>query len=265
MPPPKVTSHHTITPQEASASTSAQASECLSAAECSSAAPADALQLQHGAAQPISLPSSPSLDTHWHCSQGLMWPQDVMYMSQCPKGHSLSSCSSLPCCHVCGGDGSVCMTCAQGCLYGICQLCMTALKIPLTCAVSDSVESCPLGVTPAFLKAFKAKWSHVTRGWTTGQVCHQLVKSLTCRSTASVCEDLMRQGGGEVGRATVVLSHCWENLFEDTVDAAVEAAEGDSFSEQVSGGGDFEFYVIACIMMIAAVVPHSEMNLFTSI
>ena len=186
-------------------------------------------------------------------------------MNQCPKGHYLSSCSSLPCCHVCGGDASVCMTCTQGCIHGICQLCMNALKVPPTSAVTDGVEPCSLGVSPAFLKAFKAKWSHVTRGWTTGQVCHQLVKPLTCRSRASMCEDLMRMGGGEVGPATLVLSHCWENLFEDTVDAALEAVEGDSFSEEVSGGGGCVFHVIAGIMMIATVVLQNEMNLLTTI
>jgi hypothetical protein len=96
-----------------------------------------------------------------------------------------------------------------------------------------------LGVSPAFLKEFKAKWSGVTGGWSTAQVCHQLVKPLTSRSRRSVCEDLMSAsaGGAHVGLPTLVLSHCWGNLFQDTVDAALQAADDAAAGAKVGGGG----------------------------
>jgi hypothetical protein len=80
-------------------------------------------------------------------------------------------------------------------------------------------------VSPAFLKEFQAKWGCVSCGWSTGQVCHLLVKALTSRSRGSVCEDLMRSGSAHVGQPTLVLSHSWGNLFKDTVDAALQAAD----------------------------------------
>lgn len=65
------------------------------------------------------------------------------------------------------------------------------------------------------------------------QVCHQLLKPLTSRSKRSLCEDLIAAGSAGVGRASVVLSHSWSSLFDDSVDAAIEAVEDGSMSNQV--------------------------------
>ena len=156
------------------------------------------------------------------------------YSCHCSNGHSLSVCSSAPCCHVCGGDASVCMSCVEGCTYGICALCYSSLKAAPDVAPADGAGLCLLGVRPAFLKAFKAKWGHVTHGVSTGQVCKQLVKPLTCRSRGSICEDLMRAESCDVGQATLVLSHSWSNLFDDTVDAVLEVLEEERSDVLVS-------------------------------
>ena len=76
-----------------------------------------------------------------------------------------------------------------------------------------------------FLEAFKRKWQHVIRGWTTEQVCQQLVKTLTSRSGCSMCDDVQAAGSGDVGEANLFLSHTWGDVFLDTVDAALGAAE----------------------------------------
>lgn len=65
------------------------------------------------------------------------------------------------------------------------------------------------------------------------QVCHQLLKPLTSRSKRSLCEDLIAAGSAGVGPASVVLSHSWSSLFDDSVDAAIEAVEDGSMSNQV--------------------------------
>jgi hypothetical protein len=176
----------------------------------------------------------PNVETHWRCDNGLMWPQNVNYSRQCPKGHSLSVVCSLSCCHVCGGDASVCMSCAEGCTYGICALCMSSLNLASELDPANSSETCFLGVRSSFLKEFKTKWGHVTRGLTSGQVCKELVKPLTCLSRNSICEDLKRAGSVDVGQATLVLSHSWCNLFDDTLDAALEVVEEDSSGVLVS-------------------------------
>ncbi len=133
----------------------------------------------------------------------------------------------------------MCMSCSEGCSYGVCASCLATINssnaqyapdVP-----ADHLELSFSGVSPAFLKGFKTKWSHVTRGWSTGQVRSLLVKALTSRSRASVCEDLVREGSEQVGLATLVLSHCWGNLFEDTVDAALQAVEDAGFGKKVSG------------------------------
>ncbi len=178
--------------------------------------------------------SSPSFKTHGRCDAGLMLPLEVNYSCHCSNGHSLSVCSSVPCCHVCGGDASVCMSCVEGCTYGICALCFSSLKAAPDVAPADGAGPCLLGVRPAFLKAFKAKWGHVTRGLSTGQVCKQLVQPLTCRSRGSICEDLMRAESCDVGQATLVLSHSWSNLFDDTVDAILEVLEEERSDVLVS-------------------------------
>jgi hypothetical protein len=130
------------------------------------------------------------------------------------------------------------MSCAQRCPYGVCSLCLAALSAA-GAPSTHSARCQPLGVSPAFLKEFKAKWGGVTGGWSTAQVCHQLVKPLTSRSRRSVCEDLMSAsvGGAHVGVPTLVLSHCWGNLFQDTVDAALQAADDAAAGAKVGGGG----------------------------
>jgi hypothetical protein len=202
------------------------------AAECSLATSEASAPTEGGSVAPPISPLCISSATHWCCDQGVMWPKIVDFGSQCPKGHSLSVCCTLPLCHVCAGDADVCMTCKEGCLYGVCSSCLPALReTNTTIALSNDARvdvnelDSLLGVSPAFLKSFKSKWSHVTRGWTTGQVCHLLVKSLTCRSRGSICEDMQRAGSADVGLATLYLSHCWKNVFDDTVEAALEAAE----------------------------------------
>jgi hypothetical protein len=82
-----------------------------------------------------------------------------------------------------------------------------------------------LGVTAEFLEAFKATWGEVARGWTTSQVCNQLIKTLTCRSGRSVCDDLLAAGSPHVGEANMFLSHTWGNLFFDTIDACLGAVQ----------------------------------------
>ncbi len=64
-------------------------------------------------------------------------------------------------------------------------------------------------------------------------MCHQLLKPLTSRSKRSLCEDLIAAGSGGAGGASVVLSHSWSSLFDDTMDAAIEAVEDGSMSNQV--------------------------------
>lgn len=190
------------------------------AADCSIVAPDAAVQ-----GCDTDRITTPCFETHWRCDEGLMWPLEVNYSCQCSKGHTLSICSSVPCCQVCGGDGSVCMSCVECMTYGICALCLSSLKAAPPVTPTDGVVSCFLGVRPAFLKAFKVKWGHITRGSSTAQVCNLLVKSLTCRSRGSICEDLMQAQSCDVGQATLVLSHSWSNLFDDTVDAVLEVLE----------------------------------------
>jgi hypothetical protein len=136
-----------------------------------SAAPAAASQDDDHSQQPNRPPppnSEPAASAarYWRCDKGLLWPEKVDYCSQCPKGHALSACSSMPFCHVCGASTSVCMSCAEGCRYGVCSVCLAAAPL---IAPSDSLEL-SWGVSPAFLKEFKTKWADVTRGCTTGQV-----------------------------------------------------------------------------------------------
>jgi hypothetical protein len=210
-------------------------------AHCAVAVPDIALQDR----DPVQS-ASPNFETHWRCDKGLMWPQNVDYSCNCPKSHRLSVCSSLSCCHVCGGDASVCMSCAEGCTYGICSLCVSSLQNARDAHLSDGSEDRFLGVRPAFLKEFKAKWAHVTRGLSSGQVCNELIKSLTCRSRCSMCEDLRRAGSADVGQATLVLSHSWGNLFDDTLDSALEVAEEESSDNLVSdfdGNSPYRVYL----------------------
>ncbi len=127
-------------------------------------------------ATPKSTPAA-SAARYWRCDKGHFWPEKVNYSSQCPKGHTLSACSSMPFCHVCGGSTSVCMSCTEGCNYGVCSVCLTAVQVldvsPIIPAANH--ELCWLGVSPAFLQEFKMKWADVTRGCTTGQVFRDLV------------------------------------------------------------------------------------------
>ena len=82
-----------------------------------------------------------------------------------------------------------------------------------------------LGVSAEFLQEFQTKWGQRIRGWSTEQVCQQLIKTLTCRSRGSVCDDLAAAGSAQVGEANIFLSHTWGNLFLDTVDAALGAVQ----------------------------------------
>ena len=52
-----------------------------------------------------------------------------------------------------------------------------------------------------------------------------------------MCEDLKSRCGTEVGSATLVLSHCWGNLFGDSVEAVLEAVEDGGVDMQASAGG----------------------------
>ncbi len=173
-------------------------------------------------------PPAVNFATEWVCERGLIWPKAVDYKMHCPKRHVLTSCRLLPLCHVCGsvsssGGG---LSCAQGCTYNVCSECLTQLQRPPSPAAASSGGGVfpSLGVSAEFLRAFRSKWRHVIGGWTTEQVCQQLVKPLTCRSGRSVCDDLQAVGSGEVGEANLFLSHTWGNEFLDTVDAALGAA-----------------------------------------
>ena len=163
------------------------------------------------------------------CERGLVWPKAVDYSMHCPKRHTLIPCSSLPLCHVCGDDACSGggMTCHQGCRYSVCTACLTTLQQPRApAAARPGGGSIPmLGVSPLFLEEFKRKWQHVIRGWTTEQVCQQLVKTLTSRSGCSMCDDVQAAGSGDVGEANLFLSHTWGDVFLDTVDAALGAAQ----------------------------------------
>ena len=167
--------------------------------------------------------------TEWVCERGLVWPKAVDYSMHCPKRHTLMPCSSLPLCHVCGDDACSGggMTCHQGCRYSVCAACVTLLQQPRApAAARPGGGSIPmLGVSALFLEAFKRKWQHVIRGWTTEQVCQQLVKTLTSRSGCSMCDDVQAAGSGDVGEANLFLSHTWGDVFLDTVDAALGAAQ----------------------------------------
>ena len=167
--------------------------------------------------------------TEWVCERGLIWPKAVDYQLHCPKRHTLTACALLLLCHVCGDDA--CSgggkTCAAGCTYSVCAACLMLLQRPRAPAAAHAGRGGfpSLGVTPAFLQAFQSKWRHVIRGWTTEQVCQQLIKALTSRSGGSMCDVLMAAGSGLVGEANLFLSHTWGDVFLDTVDAALGAAE----------------------------------------
>jgi len=179
---------------------------------------------------PAPAPGAPVLNfaTEWMCERGLIWPKAVDYITQCPKGHTLKACSALPRCHVCSeaGRGSG-ASCVQACIYGVCSACLAALRQPRTAVASFTGGGAfpSLGVSPEFLQAFKTTWGEVIRGWTTSQVCNQLIKTLTCRSRGSACDDLLAAGSTLVGEANMFLSHTWGNLFLDSVDACLGAVE----------------------------------------
>jgi hypothetical protein len=181
-------------------------------------------------AAPPAAAAAPAINfaTQWVCERGLVWPKAVDYMTQCPKGHTLTACACLPRCHVCGDDvqddGG--MSCTQGCTYGVCATCLTTLKQrPAPAAGGGGGDFPSLGVSAEFLQAFQTKWGQRIQGWSTEQVCQQLIKTLTCRSRGSVCDDLAAAGSAQVGEANIFLSHTWGNLFLDTVDAALGAVQ----------------------------------------
>ena len=181
-------------------------------------------------ADAIRKQSAPAINfaTQWVCERGLVWPKAVDYMTQCPKGHTLTACACLPRCHVCGDDAQDDggMSCTQGCTYGVCATCLTTLKqLPAPAAGGGGGDFPSLGVSAEFLQAFRTKWGQKIRGWSTEQVCQQLIKTLTCRSRGSVCDDLAAAGSAQVGEANIFLSHTWGNLFLDTVDAALGAVQ----------------------------------------
>jgi hypothetical protein len=198
--------------------------------------------------------------TEWVCERGLIWPKAVDYKLHCPKRHDLTPCTLLPLCHVCGGVGCSGggMTCAQGCTYSVCGACLAQLqRPPAPAAASAGGGGFPsLGVSAGFLRAFQSRWWHVIRGWTTEQVCQQLVKPLTSRSGRSVCEDLQAGGGGDAGEATLFLSHTWGNQFLDTVDAALGAA---AEAEAAAGGVVYMWFdVFSTSQHCALDIPSSE-------
>jgi hypothetical protein len=181
-------------------------------------------------AAPAAAAAAPAINfaTEWLCERGLVWPKAVDYMTQCPKGHTLTACACVPRCHVCGDDaaGGGGMSCTQGCSYGVCAACLTTLKQQRAAAAGGGGGGFPsLGVSAEFLQAFKVKWGQTVGGWSTEQVCQQLIKTVTCRSRGSVCDDLVAAGSSHVGEATIFLSHTWGNLFLDTVDAALGAVQ----------------------------------------
>ena len=205
---------------------------------------ADAIRKQSEAASPGAPPPRPppaspaappptpapaiNFATQWVCERGLVWPKAVDYMTQCPKGHTLTACACLPRCHVCGDDAQDDggMSCTQGCTSGVCATCLTTLKQrPAPAAGGGGGDFPSLGVSAEFLQAFQTKWGQRIRGWSTEQVCQQLIKTLTCRSRGSVCDDLAAAGSAQVGEANIFLSHTWGNLFLDTVDAALGAVQ----------------------------------------
>ena len=194
---------------------------------------ADAVRKQCEAASPAAPPPPPApainFATEWVCERGLVWPKAVDYMTQCPKGHTLTACACVPRCHVCGDDaaGGGGMSCTQGCSYGVCAACLTTLKQQRAPAAGGGGGGGfpSLGVSAEFLQAFKRKWGQTVGGWSTEQVCQQLIKTVTCRSRGSVCDDLVAAGSAHVGEATIFLSHTWGNLFLDTVDAALGAVQ----------------------------------------
>ena len=104
-----------------------------------------------------------------------------------------------------------------------------------------------------FLQAFKSKWQHLIRGWTTEQVCQQLVKTLTSRSGGSMCDDLHAAGSGDVGEANLFLSHTWGDVFIDTVDAALGVVE-----QAASGNVYIWFDVFSTSQHSALDIPSSE-------
>ena len=200
--------------------------------------------------------------TEWVCERGLIWPKAVDYTLHCPKRHGLTSCLWLPLCHVCGGvscSGGG-MTCAQGCTYSVCGACLAQLQRPPAPAPAAASAGCggfpSLGVSAGFLRAFQSRWRHVIGGWTTEQVCQQLVKPLTSRRGRSVCEDLQAAGGGDAGEATLFLSHTWGNQFLDTVDAALGAA---AEAEAAAGGVVYMWFdVFSTSQHCALDIPSSE-------
>ncbi len=183
-------------------------------------------------APPPPAPPSINFATEWVCERGKIWPKAVDYAIHCPKRHMLTSCRTLPLCHACGNDaccggGS---SCTQGCLYAVCAACLIVLQQPRVIAAAKGVcGGFPsLGVSAGFLQAFRSKWQHVIQGWTTEQVCQQLVKALTSRSGGSMCDQLHASGSGDVGEANLFLSHTWGDVFLHTVDAALQAAAAAS-------------------------------------
>jgi hypothetical protein len=230
---------------------------CAAITATSSPARTAQLPVDDSAAAAAAAPVT-NFATEWVCERGLIWPKAVDYKLHCPKRHGLTSCTLLPLCHVCGGVGGSGggMTCAQGCTYSVCGACLVQLQRPPSpAAASAGGGGFPsLGVSAGFLRAFQSKWRHVIRGWTTEQVCQQLIKPLTSRSGRSVCEDLQAAESGDAGEATLFLSHTWGNQFLDTVDAAL-AAEAEA---AVSSFAYIWFDVFSTSQHCALDIPSSE-------
>jgi hypothetical protein len=174
----------------------------------------------------IAVPLCFDRNTQWVCDEGVVRSKVVDYCAQCPKGTALIATSFLEHgCFACSDQHTVSgLKCNSCCSYGICLKCI--LKLQNSHATSFASTDFPiLGVGLTFLKAFRVRWGAVYNRWSTSQVVKMLIKPLTGVSRKSICDNLIETQSSDVGKATVFLSHVWNQSFSDTLDAFIEIAD----------------------------------------
>ncbi|KAJ3040544.1 Kinesin light chain 3 [Rhizophlyctis rosea] len=97
---------------------------------------------------------------------------------------------------------------------------------------STSMNLPLLGVPVSFLQVFIAECGGRAKLWslTTAQVCEQFIIRRTNRSI-SICDHLLSDPANGITTANLFISHCWQYVFLDTVDAITSYFEGKALSE----------------------------------
>jgi hypothetical protein len=187
----------------------------------------------------------------------------VNYETQCPKGHSLISCSGSACdsaqhlCRVCHKFTECKHACkwlvcsVTGCCgtFSVCNTCIALLQhtkqVSHAASASDSLSPslvCPAvrsnffhihssvlqGVSVQYLRWLKDTLGPFMGRLTTEQVCQSFIKPRTSRSHSSLISELLleKDTKDHVGDATWFISHVWSNPFTDTLDSILLFFEG---------------------------------------